>query len=184
MGCKIIALSDSKGGIYAPKGLDPLKVLEYKKRTGSVIGFKGSKLITNTDLLELDCDIIIPAALENVITEDNASHVEAKIVCEGANGPTTPKAGEILHKNGILLVPDILANAGGVTVSYFEWVQNLNRLSWTLTEVNQKLEQKIIKAFNDVLTISTNRDVSMRLAAYILAITRVAEAYQVLGLFP
>ncbi len=184
MGCIIIAISDSKGGIFAQNGLDPFEVLEYKKRTGSVVDFKDSTYIANKDLLELDCDILIPTAMENVLTEENAPRVNAKIISEGANGPTTPEAGAILHKKGIFMVPDILANSGGVTVSYFEWVQNLNRLHWTLDEVNQKLEQKIVKAFNDVLEISTKRNVSMRLAAYILGVSRVAEAFEVLGLFP
>ncbi len=184
MGCIIIAISDSKGGIFNQNGLDPFEVLEYKKRTGSVVDFKDSTYIANKDLLELDCDILIPAAMGNVLTEENAPRVNAKIISEGANGPTTPEAGAILHKNGIFMVPDILANSGGVTVSYFEWVQNLNRLHWTLDEVNQKLEQKIVKAFNDVLEISKKRNVSMRLAAYILAVSRVAEAFKVLGLFP
>jgi len=184
MGCIIIAISDSKGGIFNQNGLDPFEVLEYKKRTGSVVDFKDSTYIANKDLLELDCDILIPAAMENVLTEENAPRVNAKIISEGANGPTTPEAGAILHKKSIFMVPDILANSGGVTVSYFEWVQNLNRLHWTLDEVNQKLEHKIVKAFNDVLEISTKRNISMRLAAYVLGVSRVAEAFEVLGLFP
>lgn len=184
MGCIIIAISDSKGGIFVQNGLDPFEALEHKKRTGSVVDFADSTYISNEDLLELDCDILIPAAMENVLTEENAPRVKAKIISEGANGPTTPEAGAILHKKGIFMIPDILANSGGVTVSYFEWVQNLNRLQWTLDEVHQKLEQKIVKAFNDVLEISKKRNVSMRLAAYILAVSRVAEAFKVLGLFP
>jgi glutamate dehydrogenase/leucine dehydrogenase len=184
MGCIIIAISDSKGGIFNQNGLDPFEVLEHKKRTGSVVDYKDSTFITNKDLLELDCKILIPAALENVLTEENAPRIKAKIISEGANGPTTPEAGAILHKKGVMMIPDILANCGGVTVSYFEWVQNLNRLHWTLDEVNQKLEQKIVKAFNDVLEISTKRNISMRLAAYVLGISRVAEAFEILGLFP
>lgn len=184
MGCKFIAVSDSKGGIFNADGFDPLEVLKHKRRTGSVVDFEGSESITNEDLLKLECDILIPAALENVITEENAHHIKAKIISEGANGPTTPEAAEILYKNGVVQIPDILANAGGVTVSYFEWVQNLNRLRWTLEEVNLKLEQKIVKAFNDVFDISIKRKVSMRMAAYILAVNRVSEAFKVLGLFP
>ena len=184
MGCIIIAISDSKGGIFNQNGLDPVKVLEHKKRTGSVVDFKDSTYVANKDLLELDCDILIPAALENVLTEENAPRIKVKIISEGANGPTTPEAAAILHKKGVMMIPDILANCGGVTVSYFEWVQNLNRLHWTLDEVNQKLEQKIVKAFNDVLEISTKRNISMRLAAYVLGVSRVAEALGVLGLFP
>jgi glutamate dehydrogenase/leucine dehydrogenase len=184
MGCIIIAISDSKGGIFAQNGLNPAEVLDHKKRTGSVVNFKDSISITNEALLECNCDILIPAAMENVLTEENASRIKAKIISEGANGPTTPEAGAILHKKGIIMIPDILANAGGVTVSYFEWVQNLARLQWTLDEVYLKLEQKIVKAFNEVLEISIKRNVSMRMAAYILAISRVAEAFEVLGLFP
>jgi len=184
MGCRIIALSDSKGGIYCLEGIDPKKVVEYKKKTQSVVGFEKCKPITNEELLELKCDVLIPAALENVITEANAAKVKAKLIAEGANGPTTPEADEILHKKGVFIVPDILANAGGVTVSYFEWIQNLHREHWTEEEVNSKLEAKMVKAFAEVLEIAKKNGVPMKTAAYMLGVGRVAEAFDKLGLFP
>jgi glutamate dehydrogenase/leucine dehydrogenase len=130
LGCKIVAVSDSKGGIYSPDGLNPEDVLAHKEKTGSVLGYKGSKTITNGELLELQCDVLIPAALENQITDKNADKIRARMVAEGANGPTTPEADKILFEKNICLIPDILANSGGVTVSYFEWVQNLTREQW------------------------------------------------------
>jgi len=184
MGCKIIAVSDSKGGILNLKGLNPDEVKEHKKKTGSVIGFNGTKPISNEEILELECDILIPAAMENVITKDNAHKIKAKIISEGANGPTTLEADEILYNKGVLAIPDILANSGGVTVSYFEWVQNLNRDRWSEEEVNKRLEERMVKAFKEVLEISEREKVSMRTAAYMLAITRVADAHVKLGLFP
>lgn len=184
MGCKIIAASDSRGGIYQPTGIDPVALAKHKEKTGTVLGFGNSKQITNEDLLEIECDILVPAALENVITKENAPQVKARIVCEGANGPTTPEADEILHKRGVFVVPDILANAGGVTVSYFEWTQNLRRESWGEEEVNRKLEQKMVKAFGEVLEIYKKHNVHMRTAAYMLGVGRVAEAFKTLGLFP
>jgi glutamate dehydrogenase len=177
-GCKIIAVSDSKGGIYKPDGLDPKKVKEHKKKTGSVIGYEGSVRISNRDLLELDCDILVPAALENVITTENAPRVKAKIIAEGANGPTTPEADEILHQRQIFLIPDILANAGGVTVSYFEMVQDQINYFWTVEEVQSKLEHIMRTAFNDVLRISKEHDVPMRIASYMLALNRIGYAMQ------
>ena len=184
MGCKIIAMSDSKGGIFNPGGLNPAEVIEHKRKTGRVTGFKDSKEITNEELLELECDILIPAALENQITEANAANIKAKIIVEGANGPSTPEAQKILHSKGIFVVPDILANAGGVTVSYFEWVQNLHREHWSEDEVNEKLERIMVKAFNDVLKVSKEHGVDMATAAYMLGVSRVAEATKTLGLFP
>jgi glutamate dehydrogenase/leucine dehydrogenase len=184
MGCKIIAVSDSKGGAYNPNGFDPYKILAFKKETGTVVGFKGTKKITNEELLELNCDILVPAALENQITKENADNIKARIISEGANGPTTPEADDILCEKKILAIPDILANAGGVTVSYFEWVQNLHREQWTEEEVNKKLEAKMVKAFHDVLEASKKDEVNMRTAAYMLGVGRVAEAYNKLGLFP
>ncbi|MEM1588639.1 MAG: Glu/Leu/Phe/Val dehydrogenase, partial [Candidatus Bathyarchaeia archaeon] len=184
MGCKIIAISDSKGGILNFNGLNPDEALKHKKKTGSVIGFKESEEITNEELLELNCDILVPAAMENVITKDNAHKIKAKIISEGANGPTTLDADDILYNRGILAIPDILANSGGVTVSYFEWVQNLNRDRWSEEEVNRRLEERMVKAFKDVLEISEREKVSMRTAAYMLAISRVADAHVKLGLFP
>ena len=182
MGAKIIAVSDSKGGIYNPEGLDPWKVAEHKAKTGSVVGFPGAKDIPGDDVLTVDCEILIPAALENQITDRNAGEIKAKIVCEGANGPTTPEADAILERNGVLVVPDILANAGGVTVSYFEWVQNLTREQWSLDEVNRKLEQKMVGAFREVYRLAKSEGVTMRTAAMMLAVKRVAEAFK--GLFP
>ncbi|MGF3535591.1 MAG: Glu/Leu/Phe/Val family dehydrogenase [Candidatus Bathyarchaeia archaeon] len=176
IGCKIIAVSDSKGGIYNPQGLDPVKVLEHKDKTGSVVDYPGSQLITNEQLLEMECDILVPAALENQITEKNANKIKAKIVAEGANGPVTPEADEILYKKGIFVIPDILANSGGVIVSYFEQVQNQMNYYWTEEEVRAKLKDTITKAFNDVLKMSTQHSVNMRTAAYMLAVKRVADA--------
>jgi len=176
IGCKIIAVSDSKGGIYNPQGLDPVKVLEHKDKTGSVVDYPGSQLITNEQLLEMECDILVPAALENQITEKNAPNIKAKIVAEGANGPVTPEADEILYKKGIFVIPDILANSGGVIVSYFEQVQNQMNYYWTEEEVRAKLKDTITKAFNDVLKMSTQHNVNMRTAAYMLAVKRVADA--------
>jgi glutamate dehydrogenase/leucine dehydrogenase len=181
---KVIAISDSKGGIYNPEGLDVEKVEAHKEKTGSVIGFKGAKGISNDEILELDCDLLIPAALENVITKDNAKRIKAKVISEAANGPTTPEADEMLYKQGVLLIPDILANAGGVTVSYFEWVQGFNWYPWTLEEVNTRLEQKMVKAFHDVFNFSAEKKVHMRTGAYALAVQRVANALKLQGIWP
>ncbi len=183
MGCKVIALSDSKGGVYSTKGIDPLHVLKHKEKTGSVIGFDGTEQISNEDLLEVECDILVPAALENVITKSNASKIKAKIIAEAANGPTTTQADEILDENGIFVIPDILANSGGVIVSYLEWVQNLNREHWTEQEVFNKLEKKILTAFYDVYN-NSKKKTSMRTAALMLGVGRVAEAIKTLGLWP
>jgi glutamate dehydrogenase/leucine dehydrogenase len=176
VGCKIIAVSDSKGGIYNPNGLDPEKVLEHKNRTGSVVDYPESTFITNEQLLELECDVLVPAALENQITKANADRIKAKIVAEGANGPTTPEADEILFKKGVFVIPDILANSGGVIVSYFEQVQNQMNYYWTEEEVQNKLKETITKAFHDVLELSRQYNVNMRIAAYMLAVKRVADA--------
>jgi glutamate dehydrogenase/leucine dehydrogenase len=174
--CKIIAVSDSKGGAYNRDGLDPEKVLEHKNKTGSVVDYPGSSFITNEQLLELECDILVPAALENQITEANAANIKAKIVAEGANGPVTPEADEILFKKGIFVIPDILANSGGVIVSYFEQVQNQMNYYWSEEEVRAKLKDTIINAFNDILVMSEKHNVNMRVAAYMLAVKRVADA--------
>ena len=184
MGCKIVAVSDSTGGIYCPKGLNPYKVYEHKSKTGSVTNFEGCQNITNEELLEIECDILIPAALENQITKVNADKIKAKIVAEGANGPTTPEADEILHEKKVFLVPDILANSGGVTASYFEWVQNLTREHWTLEEVNRKLEDKMVKAFNDVYELMKREESDMRMASLMVGVGRVADAIKTLGLWP
>ncbi|ADL07959.1 Glu/Leu/Phe/Val family dehydrogenase [Thermosediminibacter oceani] len=181
LGCKIVAVNDSQGGAYNPEGMDPMALNEYKKQNKTVKGFPGSKDITGEELLELDVDILVPAALENVITSKNAANIKAKIVGEAANGPTTPEADEILYKKGILVIPDILCNAGGVTVSYFEWVQNLMNFYWTEEEVNSRLEQIMVKAFNEVYSMHKEHGVKMREAAYMVAIKRIAEGLKLRG---
>jgi glutamate dehydrogenase (NAD(P)+) len=184
LGCKIVAVSDSKGGIYNPDGLSPEGVLAHKEKTGTVLNYKDSKNITNKELLELQCDILIPAALENQITAKNANKIRAKMDAEAANGPTTPEADKILFEKNICLIPDILANSGGVTVSYFEWVQNLTREQWPLELVNRKLEEKMTKAFNDVEAVVAREESDMRTGALILGVGRVANAIKTLGLWP
>ncbi|MGD0494569.1 MAG: Glu/Leu/Phe/Val dehydrogenase [Candidatus Bathyarchaeia archaeon] len=184
LGSKVVAVSDSVGGIYSARGLNPYDVYKHKSKTGSVINYKGSQNITNEDVLEARCDILIPAALENQIKKTNADKVKAKIVVEGANGPTTPEADRALHEKGIVLIPDILANSGGVATSYFEWVQNLTREHWTLEDVNRKLEGKMIKAFNDVHKTAREEESDMRTGALMLGVGRVAEAIRTLGLWP
>ncbi|MGD0029131.1 MAG: Glu/Leu/Phe/Val dehydrogenase [Candidatus Bathyarchaeia archaeon] len=176
LGCKIVAVSDSRGAIYNSEGLDPTKVLEHKKKTGSVTGYKGCKALSNAELLELKCDILIPSALENQITQANASKIKAKIVAEGANGPTTPDADETLFRNGVFVIPDILANSGGVIVSYFEQVQNQMNYYWTEQEVRSKLENIIVSAFKDVLKVGQQYKVNMRIAAYMNAVKRIADS--------
>jgi glutamate dehydrogenase len=176
IGCNIIAVSDSRGGAYNPDGMDPMKVLAHKDKTGSVVDFPGSTFVTNEQLLELECDILVPAALENQITEANAANIKAKIVVEGANGPVSPEADVILFQRGVFDIPDILANSGGVIVSYFEQVQNQMNFYWTEEEVRTRLENTITEAFNDVLTMSQQHNVNMRSAAYMLAVKRVADA--------
>jgi glutamate dehydrogenase/leucine dehydrogenase len=184
MGAKIIAVSDSKGGSYDHRGIDPKKLMEHKQKTGSVVGYPGTRQIENEGLLVLDCDILMPCALGGIVTEDIARRVGAKIIVEGANGPTTPQADHVLNERGVFVVPDILANAGGVTVSYFEWVQNLHREQWTEEEVNSKLERKMVNAFKEVYEMAKKRNVDMRTAAMILAVQRLADAFNDLGLFP
>ncbi len=184
MGLKIIALSDSKGGIYNPKGLDPKKVLEAKRKGSSVLDFAEGDRITNDQLITLECDVLVPAAMENVITLKNAAKVKARIIAEGANGPTVPEADEILQNNGVFVIPDILANAGGVTVSYFEWVQNIQEFFWSEDDVNRKLGEIMVRSFNEVLKMARDHKVTHRLGAYMLAVGRVAEAIELLGLYP
>jgi len=183
-GHRILAVSDSIGGIYDPKGVDPLKVFEHKNKTGSVIGYLETKQVTNEELLELPCAILVPAALENQITKENADKIKAKIVAEAANGPTTPEADTVLNEKGVFVIPDILDNSGGVTSSYFEWVQNLTRERWSEQEANKKLEAMMVKAFYDVYDIFKKRETDMRTAALILGVSRVAEAIKTLGLWP
>jgi len=183
-GAKIIAVSDSKGAVVNTRGLDPIKAIRHKEKNGSVVALAGTSRIRNEELLELKCDILIPAALENVISAENAGNIKAKIIAEAANGPVTPMADDVLTRKGILVLPDILANAGGVTVSYFEWVQDLQNFFWSEPEVNAKLEAIMKKSFQQVHDTSRKYRVNMRVAAYILAIGRVAEATMVRGLFP
>ncbi len=183
-GCKIVALSDVSGGIHNPNGLDPRAVLQYLQQTGRLGGFPGSTPVSNTALLELPCDFLVPAALEGQITRDNAARIQAKVIVEGANGPTTPEADEILADRGILVVPDILANAGGVTVSYFEWVQDLQSLFWSEEEINQRLERIMVQAFHGVVSLARERDVEWRTAALIYAVKRVADALLTRGIYP
>ena len=183
-GMRVVAVSDSKGGIYNKNGLNVDEVLKEKEKSGTVTTYKNAEKISNDDLLTLDVDVLVPAALEQVITEKNADKIKAKIIGEGANGPTTPEADEILYQKGVFVIPDILANSGGVTVSYFEWVQNLQRLQWSLEQVNKMLEERMVKSFNDVYDISKKYKVDMRTAALVLAVSRVAEAIKLRGIWP
>jgi glutamate dehydrogenase (NAD(P)+) len=180
----VVAVSDSTGGIHNPNGLEINRVIQWKQEHGTVQGFPGSKDITNAQVLEVDCEILIPAALENQITERNAGNIKARLIAEAANGPTTPEADEILWKAGKFMIPDILCNAGGVTVSYFEWVQDLNRDHWSEQVVNEKLKGIMVKAFQETLAIARREQINMRTAAYLLAVKRVAEATQMRGLYP
>jgi glutamate dehydrogenase/leucine dehydrogenase len=183
-GSKVVAVSDSTGAIYKPDGFDPNAVLAWKQEHHSVRGFPGTKDITNEELLEVDCEILIPAALENQITAENAGRIKARLIGEAANGPTTPEADAILYKNGKFVIPDILCNAGGVTVSYFEWVQDLDRDFWTVDQVNAKLHEIMTRAFAATLEMSLKEKVNMRTAAYMLAVKRVADATTLRGLYP
>jgi len=181
LGSKIVAASDSKGGIYNKQGLDPHQVWQHKMETGSVINFSQAENISNDGLLELEVTVLCPSALENVITEENAPKIRAKIVAELANGPTAPEADKVLYHNGVFVIPDFLCNAGGVTVSYFEWVQNIYNYYWDEEEVHLRLNKKMTKAFQAVLAESLKHKVSMRLAGYIVAVARVAEAMRLRG---
>ncbi|HET7029675.1 MAG TPA: Glu/Leu/Phe/Val dehydrogenase [Candidatus Limnocylindrales bacterium] len=183
-GSTVVAVSDSTGGIHNPAGLDIKRVVAWKKEHGTVQGFPGATDITNAEVLEVDCSILIPAALEGQITERNAGNIKAKLIAEAANGPTTPEADRILFKNSKFMIPDILCNAGGVTVSYFEWVQDLNRDHWSERVVNDKLREIMIKAFQEVLAIARREQCDMRTAAYLLAVQRVADATAMRGLYP
>jgi glutamate dehydrogenase (NAD(P)+) len=181
---RVIAISDSRGGVFNSRGIDPLKAMRYKERSGTVVGMPGTSRISNDDLLTMKCDILIPAALENVITLNNADQIKAKIIAEAGNGPTTPHADEVLARKGIMVLPDILANAGGVTVSYFEWVQDLQSFFWSESEVNAKLESVMKRAFLEVHETARKHRTHMRTGAYCLAVGRVADATLVRGLFP
>ena len=183
-GATVIAVSDSVSGLYNPNGIDVQAAIAHKRETGSLAGFRGAEPISNDDLLLLDCDVLAPCALEQVITEANAPQVKAKIIVEGANGPITPAADDILEEKGVLVLPDILANAGGVVVSYFEWVQGLQEYFWKEAEVNAKLNDIVTRAFEETWAEAHDREVSMRLAAYGLAVQRVAEATVTRGIYP
>jgi len=184
MNANIIAVSDSKGGVYNEDGLDVEELIAYKQKSGAVKGFPKSKEVSNKELLELECDILVPAAYENQITHENANNIKAKVIVEAANGPTTPDADEILFKRGMLVVPDILANAGGVTVSYFEWVQNLTRDYWSYEKVTSMLEDKMVKAFNSVYKTAEEYKVDMRKGSMVLAVSRVVDAIKSRGIWP
>jgi len=195
-GCRVVAVSDVYGGVYNPKGLDidgllardasfaRVGLLARNRETGSVIGSKDAETITNAELLALQCDILVPAAIENQITEANAAQVKARVIVEGANGPTTPEADEILGDNGVFVVPDVLANTGGVIVSYFEWVQNIQALFWDEKDVNEQLQKLMANAFAQVLRISQSKKVTMRTAAHMLAVGRIAQAMVLRGIYP
>ena len=181
LGLKLVAASDSKGGIYNPKGLDARQVVDYKLKTGVLQGFPEADSISNEDLLELDVTVLFPSALENVITNTNAEKIKCRISCELANGPTTPEADEILHHNNVFVLPDFLANAGGVTVSYFEQVQNAYNYYWSLDLVNERLDEKMSRAFHGVYQMYRREKINMRQAAYLVAVARVAEACKLRG---
>jgi glutamate dehydrogenase (NAD(P)+) len=183
-GATVIAVSDSVSGLHNPNGIDVQAAIAHKRETGSLEGFRGAEPISNDDLLLLDCDVLAPCALEQVITETNAPQVKARIIVEGANGPVTPAADDILEEKGVLVLPDILANAGGVVVSYFEWVQGLQEYFWKEAEVNAKLNDIVTRAFNETWSTMESRATSMRLAAYGLAVRRVAEATTTRGIYP
>ena len=183
-GCTIVAVSDQYGGLYNPLGLSVRRLIEHRRRHGRLEGFPGAQATGSQGPLVADCDVLVPAAIGNQITSRNAGQVSARLVVEGANGPTTPEGDAVLLKNGVFLVPDILANAGGVTVSYFEWVQDLQSFFWSEHEVNQKLQAIMQRAFREVLTVAEERDLPMRMAAYVQAVQRVASATRDRGIYP
>ena len=183
-GCKIIAASDTRGGVVNTKGLDAGRLVEHKERTGSVVGFPGAEVVSNQDLLEVPCDILVPSALEGQITDDNAPRLKTRLIVEGANGPVTPAGDDVLRDRKITVIPDILANAGGVSVSYFEWVQGLQQFFWTEEEVNENLERIMVRSFGQVAQVSTERKVDLRTAALIRGIDRVANALYIRGIYP
>jgi len=181
LGLKLVAVSDSKGGIYNENGIDPAKVVDYKVKTGSLQGFPEADALTNEELLQLKVTVLFPSALESCITASNAAKVRCAISCELANGPTTPEADEILYRNGVFVLPDFLANAGGVTVSYFEQVQNASNFYWTLEEVHKRLDEKMTSAFHGVYDMYTKEKINMRQVAYLVSVARVAEACKLRG---
>jgi glutamate dehydrogenase (NAD(P)+) len=184
LGARVVAISDSTGGVHNPNGLDVAAAFAHKRSGGSLSELKGGDRITNEELIRIDCDVFAPCALEQVVTEVNAAEVKAKVIVEGANGPVTPAADDILESNGVLILPDVLANAGGVVVSYFEWVQGLQEYFWKEDEVNARLNEIVRRAFDETWATYTDRKVSMRMAAYGLAVQRVAEATVTRGLYP
>jgi glutamate dehydrogenase (NAD(P)+) len=181
LGGTLVAASDSSGGVYNANGLDVEKLVHHKRETGRITGFNGGDAVTNEELLELNMDILYPAALENIITAKNAANIKARIVCELANGPTTPDADKILHENGVWVLPDFMANAGGVTVSYFEQVQNSSNYYWPLSDVHAQLDRKMTEAFEGIYAMRERAKVHSRLAAYMVAVSRVAEACKLRG---
>jgi glutamate dehydrogenase (NAD(P)+) len=184
-GCTVVAVSDVKGGVYSSKGLNPAALLRHlKEGSESVVGYPGTDTITNDELIELDVDVLVPAALEGVIHEENADRVKAYFVVEGANGPTTPDADAILEGRNVRVVPDVLANAGGVAVSYFEWVQDLQAYFWSEDEVTDRLKLLMERAYAEVSTLSKERGVSLRTAAQMIGVGRVADAHRTRGLYP
>jgi glutamate dehydrogenase/leucine dehydrogenase len=180
----VIAVSDSRGCVYNKNGLDIPKLILHKEKTGSVLGFPSAEEITSDQLLSLECDVLIPAALENAIHKENAASIRAKVIAEAANGPITPEGDLVLNEKGVFIIPDILCNAGGVTVSYFEWVQNEQHMFWNEDDVYAKLEKVMKASFRDVLKISRDYKVPMRTAATMLGVSRVAEATRLRGLYP
>jgi glutamate dehydrogenase (NAD(P)+) len=183
-GCKVVAVSDVEGGLYRERGLDPEAINRHKREAGTVLGFPGAEPITNAELLEIECDVLVPAAIEGVITAKNADRIRARVVCEAANGPVTFEADKILGERGIFVVPDILANSGGVTVSYFEWVQDIQAYFWSEEEVNERLRQIMERSFAEVHALAREKDLTMRQAAHWIGVGRVAEAHLTRGLFP
>jgi glutamate dehydrogenase (NAD(P)+) len=184
MGCRVVGLSDIKGGVYNAHGIDVYRALRYSKEHGNLKGMPETEAVTNAELLELPCDVLVPAALENQLTGRNASRVRAHLVIEAANGPTTPEADRIFNDRGITVVPDILANAGGVTVSYFEWVQDLQRFFWAENEINHRLESIIERSYRAVHLKALEQETNLRMGAYLLAVARVAEATEIRGVYP
>jgi glutamate dehydrogenase (NAD(P)+) len=180
-GCKIIAVSDVTGGVHDPNGLDVPSLFDYNYEHRTIDGCGQGQKLTNEELLALECDYLIPAALGGAINEKNVDTINCKIVIEAANGPVTPEAADVLWSKKVPIIPDILTNAGGVTVSYFEWVQNLQQFKWELEEVDTKLETKMVKAFDEVYAIKQEKNVPMRIASFMVAIDRVARSYELRG---
>jgi glutamate dehydrogenase (NAD(P)+) len=183
-GCSVVAVSDVKGGVFNPNGLDIRQLEAHVAESGSVLGFPGAEAVSNSQILELPCDVLVPAAIGSQIRADNADRVKATIVAEGANGPTTPEADVILRERGVTVIPDILANAGGVVVSYFEWVQGLQYYFWRESEITARLQEVMARAFNRVWALGTKEGTDLRTAALMEGIRRVAEGYRIRGLYP